>query len=122
MKAIAAKAATAGVPFVTGTDVFDRHGAALLEELEELVAIGLTPQQVLLAATVTSAGAAGRPDLGRLQVDGPASFVIIDANPLEPRGRRPSARRRRTGPSARRQGARRTSAAGARRPRAGEHP
>lgn len=82
MKTIAAKAAKAGVPIVTGTDVLDRHGAMLLQELEALVAIGLTPQQVLLAATVTSADAAARPELERLRVGAPASFLVVDANPL----------------------------------------
>lgn len=83
MKRIAAKAARLGVPIVTGTDVLERHGEMLLAELERLVEIGMTPRDVLTAATVTSAAAAGRAELGRLTVDGPASFLLVDANPLD---------------------------------------
>lgn len=82
MKLIAAKAAFAGVPIVTGTDVLDRHGDMLLRELEALVAIGMTPQQVLTAATATSAAAAARPERGRIAVGAPASFLVLDASPL----------------------------------------
>lgn len=83
MKTIAAKAARAGVPIVTGTDVLDRHGEMLLQELERLVGIGMTPRAVLTAATVTSAAAAGRPEYGRLRAGAPASFLLVDANPLD---------------------------------------
>ncbi len=82
MKRIAARAARAGVKVVTGTDVLDRHGEMLWLELERLVEIGMTPQQVLLAATATSAAAAGRPELGAVQPGAPASFVLLDADPL----------------------------------------
>lgn len=83
MKSIAAKAARAGVPIVTGTDVIAQPGEMLLRELERLVEIGLTPQAVLTAATVTSAAAAGRPELGRVRAGAPASFLLVDANPLD---------------------------------------
>lgn len=82
MKLIAARAAQAGVPIITGTDVLERHGDLLLRELETLVEIGLTPQQVLEAATVISAEAAQHPDLGRVVVGAPASLIIVDRNPL----------------------------------------
>lgn len=83
MKRIAAKAARAGVPIVTGTDVLDRHGEMLLRELELLVEIGLSPAAVLTAATVTSAAAARRPELGSVRAGAPASFLLVDGNPLE---------------------------------------
>lgn len=83
MKGIAARAARAGVPIVTGTDVLDRHGEMLLRELERLVEIGVTPQAVLTAATITSAAAAGRPELGRVRAGAPASFLLVDGNPLD---------------------------------------
>lgn len=83
MKAIAAKAARAGVPIVTGTDVLDRHGEMLLQELERLVEVGMTPHAVLTAATATSAAAAGRPEFGRVAAGAPASFLLVDANPLD---------------------------------------
>lgn len=82
MKVIVARVARAGVPIITGTDVLERHGDMLLRELEQLVDIGLTAQQVLVAATVTSANAAQRPELGRVMAGAPASFVILDGNPL----------------------------------------
>lgn len=82
MKRIAARAARSGVKIVTGTDVLERHGEMLWLELERLVEIGMTPQQVLLAATINSATAAGRPELGAVQPGAPASFVLLDANPL----------------------------------------
>jgi len=82
MKVIAARAASVGVPIITGTDVLERHGDMLLLELERLVDIGLTAQQVLVAATLTSAQAAQRPELGRVMVGAPAAFIILDGNPL----------------------------------------
>jgi imidazolonepropionase-like amidohydrolase len=82
MKRIAAKAARAGVDIITGTDVLERHGEMLHLELERLVEIGMTPSQVLTAATVTSSRAAGQPELGRVAVGAPASFLLVDANPL----------------------------------------
>lgn len=83
MKAIAAKAARAGVPIVTGTDVIAQPGEMLLRELERLVEIGMSAPAVLTAATITSATAAGRPELGRVRAGGPASFLLVDANPLD---------------------------------------
>ena len=82
MIVIAGRAAKAGVRILAGTDVLDRHGEMLLRELERLVGIGLTPQQALAAATVTAAEAALRPELGRVVVGAPASFIMLDANPL----------------------------------------
>lgn len=83
MKTIAARAARAGVAIVTGTDVLDRHGEMLLREIEVLADIGLSPAAVLTAATTTSAAAAGQPELGRVQAGAPASFLLVDANPLD---------------------------------------
>jgi imidazolonepropionase-like amidohydrolase len=83
MRRIAARAVGAGVPIVTGTDVLERHGDLLLVELERLAAIGLAPREVLRAATVTSAAAARRPDLGRIAIGAPASFLVLARDPLE---------------------------------------
>jgi imidazolonepropionase-like amidohydrolase len=82
MKRVAGRAARSGVKIVTGTDVLERHGEVLWLELERLVEIGMTPQQVLLAATVHSAAAAGRAELGAVTAGAPASFVLLDANPI----------------------------------------
>ena len=35
------------------------------------------------ALAITSATAAGRPELGRVRAGGPASFLLVDANPLD---------------------------------------
>ncbi|MFN8061343.1 MAG: amidohydrolase family protein [Vicinamibacterales bacterium] len=83
MRAIVARAARAGVPIITGTDVLDRHGEMLLQELERLVEVGLSPRAVLAAATVTSSAAAGRPETGHVRVGSPATFLLVDANPLD---------------------------------------
>lgn len=83
MKPITLRAARAGVPIVTGTDVLEAHGEMLLQELETLVGIGMSAREVLLAATVTSADAALRPQVGRVTVGAPASFLVLRANPLD---------------------------------------
>ncbi len=83
MKIVAAKIYASGVPIITGTDVLYDHGRLLLAELKLLESIGMTRQEVLKAATVTSAEAAQRPDLGILTVGSPASFIILDKNPME---------------------------------------
>jgi predicted amidohydrolase len=83
MKIVAAKIYSAGVPIVTGTDVLYDHGHLLLKELKLLESIGMSRQEVLKAATVTSAEAAQRPDLGVVMVGSPASFIILDKNPME---------------------------------------
>lgn len=83
MKLIAFRAARAGVPIVTGTDVLEGHGEMLLRELELLASIGLSPRDVLLAATATSADAALRPESGRVAVGSPASFLVLSSNPLD---------------------------------------
>jgi imidazolonepropionase-like amidohydrolase len=44
---------------------------------------GMTPMQVLVAATRTSAGIAGLDDLGMVAVGKSADFVVLDANPLD---------------------------------------
>jgi hypothetical protein len=60
------------------------HGSSLLEELEYLVAAGLTPAQALFAATVAPAAATGhRFEQGQIAVDFHGDLVLLDANPLE---------------------------------------
>lgn len=82
MQAIAGKAAASGVAIVAGTDVLERHGEMLLQEVERLVRIGLSPQRALAAATATAAEAAGRPELGTIAAGSPAFFLVLDRNPL----------------------------------------
>jgi len=52
-------------------------------ELEHMVAAGLTPAQAIAAATRTAAGILRLDDLGTIAAGRSASFIVLDANPLE---------------------------------------
>jgi len=81
MRPFVARAARAGVPILAGTDLLARRGAGLLDELDQLVAAGLTPRQALAAATTTAHSLAGRGP-GPIRAANEASFLILDGNPL----------------------------------------
>ena len=75
----------AGVPIVAGTDagnIGTPHGPALFRELELMRDAGLTPREVLTAATAGGARLMGRDDLGRLEEGMQADLVVLDDNPL----------------------------------------
>jgi imidazolonepropionase-like amidohydrolase len=48
-----------------------------------MVAAGMTPAQVLVAATKTSAGIVALDELGMVAPGKSADFVVLDANPLD---------------------------------------
>jgi hypothetical protein len=77
----------AGVPMMLGTDAGDSFvfpGAGVHDELEELIAAGLTPAEALRAATWSGAEYLGRTaDLGSIREDAFADLVLLDANPLD---------------------------------------
>ena len=78
----------AGVRIGVGTDGGGQQGDQFIgwtmhTELENMVTAGMTPAQVLVAATRTSAGIAGLDDLGMVAVGKSADFVVLDANPLD---------------------------------------
>jgi len=78
----------AGVRIGVGTDGGGQQGDQFIgwtmhTELENMVSAGMTPAQVLVAATRTSAGIAGLDDLGQVAVGKSADFVVLDANPLD---------------------------------------
>jgi imidazolonepropionase-like amidohydrolase len=78
----------AGVRIGVGTDGGGQQGDQFIgwtmhTELENMVTAGMTPAQVLVAATRTSAGIAGLDDLGTVAVGKSADFVVLDANPLD---------------------------------------
>ncbi len=78
-----AKLSAAGVKIGYGTDAGVAVGWTAHQELADMVNVGMTPAQVLLAATKTAAEIAGLSKLGGVAVGKSASFVVLDANPLE---------------------------------------
>lgn len=78
--------ADAGVMIVLGSDSFHGRGAFgdnTLEEAELMEAAGMTPQQVLSAATSVAARHIGRPDVGSVAPGKRADLIVLRANPLE---------------------------------------
>jgi imidazolonepropionase-like amidohydrolase len=74
----------AGVPIALGTDAgnpLTLHGPAIHAELAAMEAAGLTPTQVLVAATSTAAKALGREDLGTLTPGKAADLLVLSADP-----------------------------------------
>jgi hypothetical protein len=79
--------ADAGVPIALGTDASPRMpfvvpGFSALDELDELREAGLTPAQILRAATADAATLAGRSDRGVLAPGRRADLLVLDGNPL----------------------------------------
>ena len=79
--------ADAGVPLALGTDAspmmpFVVPGFSALDELDELREAGLSPAQVLRAATLDAATLAGRSDRGGIAAGKRADLLVLNANPL----------------------------------------
>ncbi|MGW4527386.1 amidohydrolase family protein [Amycolatopsis sp. NPDC004378] len=81
--------AAAGVDILAGTDAAMpetffgglAHGASLHQELQYLVAAGLTPAQALRAATATTARRFGLGDRGRIAEGLRADLLLVDGDP-----------------------------------------
>lgn len=75
----------AGIPVAMGTDAgnpLTLHGPSVYREMEAMVEAGMTPMEVLVAATRNGARAMGRTDIGTLEPGKLADLVVLDADPL----------------------------------------
>jgi imidazolonepropionase-like amidohydrolase len=71
----------AGARITVGTDGNRAWGAH--EEMLDMVAAGMTPMQVIVAATRNSAEFMRLADTGTLEPGKSADFIVLDANPLD---------------------------------------
>jgi imidazolonepropionase-like amidohydrolase len=81
-----AKLNAAGVRIILGSDTgLEDHffGYAEQKELELMAAAGMSPSQVIVAATSRAAEFLGLPDTGTLAPGKRADFLVLDANPLD---------------------------------------
>jgi imidazolonepropionase-like amidohydrolase len=76
-----AKMNAAGVKIALGTDGMIPY--AHHTEMEDMVASGMTPAQVITAATRNAAEFLRLKDLGTIASGKSADFIVLDANPLE---------------------------------------
>ena len=70
-----------GVRIALGTDGNTPWGPHL--EMADMVAAGMTPAQVLVAATRNGADLLQMTDVGTIEAGNSADFVVLDANPLD---------------------------------------
>jgi imidazolonepropionase-like amidohydrolase len=81
-----AKLSKAGVTIALGDDTGIQNsfpGYAALQQMQRMGECGMTPQQVLVAATRNSAEVLRIADMGSIRTGKQASFIVLDANPLE---------------------------------------
>jgi imidazolonepropionase-like amidohydrolase len=78
-----AKLNKAGVRIGFGTDSSAAVGWNAHQELTDMVAAGMTPAQVIVAATRTAAEIMKLDQLGTVAAGKSADFLVLDANPLD---------------------------------------
>jgi imidazolonepropionase-like amidohydrolase len=76
-----AKLSAAGVKIAMGTDGNTPYGPHI--EMEDMVAAGMSTNDVLVAATRNSAEVMKLDDLGTVAAGKSADFIVLDANPLD---------------------------------------
>jgi imidazolonepropionase-like amidohydrolase len=76
-----AKMNAAGARIVLGTDGNTPYAPHV--EMADMVAAGMTPMQVLVAATRNGAEFLKMPDAGTIDANKSADFIVLDANPLD---------------------------------------
>ena len=76
-----AKLSAAGVRIALGTDGNVAWAHHL--EMEDMVASGMTPSQVIVSATRNAADLLKVQDMGTMATGKSADFIVLDANPLE---------------------------------------
>jgi len=76
-----AKMNAAGVKIVLGTDGNTPYAPHI--EMEDMVAAGMTPMQVIVAATRNGAQFLRMNDVGTIDANKSADFIVLDANPLD---------------------------------------
>src|SRR5690606_240859 len=70
-----------GVTIALGTDGNTPWGPHL--EMADMVEAGMTPEQVIIAATRNGAALVGLDDMGTLEPGKSADFIVLEADPLE---------------------------------------
>ncbi len=84
MREVVRRLHEAGVPIQVGTDTLNPFvvpGAAVHEELRQLVAAGFSPEEAWLAASRRAGEALAEPGLGTLEPGAPADFLIFGEDP-----------------------------------------
>jgi imidazolonepropionase-like amidohydrolase len=76
-----AKMNAAGVRIVVGTDGNTPYAPHV--EMRDMVAAGMTPMQVIVAATRNGAQFLKLSDTGTIEANKSADFLVLDANPLD---------------------------------------